>query len=134
LRWGPSWGMARAAAKALLAAAELGPSAEHLISLLAPNGLRVSEATGADIEHLGLERGHRTLVITRKGGRVVTILRPNRCHSGLWVRGRKKRFRSAIKATSAAVLMGGVSPEAPKANSAHGRTLVSAPGTWPMAD
>src|SRR5690348_5816099 len=35
--------------------------------------VRVSEATGADIEHLGLERGHRTLVITRKGGKVVTI-------------------------------------------------------------
>jgi integrase len=44
-----------------------------LISLLALNGLRASEATGADIEHLGLERGHRTLVITRKGGKVVTI-------------------------------------------------------------
>ena len=59
---------------ALLVAAGLGPSAEHaLISLLALNGLRVSEATGADIEHLGLERGHRTLVITRKGGKVVTI-------------------------------------------------------------
>ena len=50
------------------------PPAEHaLISLLALNGLRVSEATGADIEHLGLERGHRTLTITRKGGKVVTI-------------------------------------------------------------
>jgi integrase len=36
-----------------------------VISLLALNGLRVSEATGADIEHLGLERGHRTLTITR---------------------------------------------------------------------
>ena len=49
-------------------------AAEHaLISLLALNGLRVSEATGADIEHLGLERGHRTLTITRKGGKVVTI-------------------------------------------------------------
>ena len=44
-----------------------------LISLLALNGLRVSEATGADIEHLGLERGHRTLTITRKGGKVVTL-------------------------------------------------------------
>jgi len=33
----------------------------------------VSAATGADIQHLGLERGHRTLVITRKGGKVVTI-------------------------------------------------------------
>src|SRR6266513_3448440 len=58
----------------LLVAAGLGTPAEHaLISLLALNGLRVSEATGADIEHLGLERGHRTLTITRKGGKVVTI-------------------------------------------------------------
>ena len=30
-------------------------------------------ATGADIEHLGTEHGHRTLVITRKGGKVATI-------------------------------------------------------------
>ena len=27
----------------------------------------------ADIEHLGSERGHRTLTITRKGGKIVTI-------------------------------------------------------------
>ena len=59
---------------ALLVVAGLGPPAEHaLISLLALNGLRVSEATGADIEHLGLERGHRTLTVTRKGGKVVTV-------------------------------------------------------------
>ena len=65
---------------AILVAAGLGPAAEHaLISLLALNGLRVSETTGADIEHLGLERGHRTLVITRKSGKVVTIpLAPHR--------------------------------------------------------
>jgi len=59
---------------ALLVAAGLGPPAEHaLVSLLALNGLRVSEATGADIEALGIERGHRPLVITSKGGKVVTI-------------------------------------------------------------
>ena len=59
---------------ALLVAAGLGSPAEHALkSLLALNGLRVSEATGADIEALGVERGHRTLVITRKGGKVVTI-------------------------------------------------------------
>jgi integrase/recombinase XerD len=59
---------------ALLVAAGLGLPPEHaLISLLALNGLRVSEATGTGIEHLGLERGHRTLTITRKGGKVVTI-------------------------------------------------------------
>jgi hypothetical protein len=55
---------------ALLVAAGLGPPAEHaLISLLALNGLRVSEATGADIEHLGLERGHRTLTIPARAAR-----------------------------------------------------------------
>jgi hypothetical protein len=59
---------------ALLVAAGLGPAPEHaLISLLALNGLRVSEATGANTEALGQERGHRTLTITRKGGKIVTI-------------------------------------------------------------
>src|SRR6516162_2057541 len=59
---------------ALLVAAGLGTAAEHaLISLLALNGLRVSEAAGANIEAIGLERGHRTLTITRKGGKPVTI-------------------------------------------------------------
>ena len=58
----------------MLVAAGLGTAAEHaLVALLALNGLRVSEATGADIQNLGIERGHRTLVITRKGGKVVTI-------------------------------------------------------------
>jgi integrase/recombinase XerD len=56
---------------ALLVAAGLGAPAGHaLISLLALNGLRVSEATGANIEDLGVECGHRTLAITCK---VVTI-------------------------------------------------------------
>jgi hypothetical protein len=59
---------------ALLVAAGLGPAIEHaLISPLALNGLRVSEATGANIDALGLERGHRTLTILRKGGKIVTI-------------------------------------------------------------
>jgi integrase/recombinase XerD len=59
---------------ALLVAAGLGPAGEHaLLSLLALNGLRVSEAIGADIEVLGLERGHRTLTVVRKGSKVVTI-------------------------------------------------------------
>jgi hypothetical protein len=48
----------------------LRPPAEHtLISLLLLNGLRVSEATGADIEQLGLERGHRMLTINRRAAR-----------------------------------------------------------------
>jgi integrase/recombinase XerD len=69
-----STGLDRNELGAVLVAAGLGSAVEHaLISLLALNGLRVSEATGADIEAMGTERGHRTLVIARKGGKVVTI-------------------------------------------------------------
>jgi integrase len=67
-------GLDRNEVGALLVAAGLASARDHaLVSLLALNGLRVSEATGADIEALGLERGHRTLTILRKGGKVVTI-------------------------------------------------------------
>ena len=41
--------------------------------MLALNGLRVSEAIGANIEALGVERGHRTRTVLRKGGKTVTI-------------------------------------------------------------
>ena len=58
----------------MLVTAGLAGARDHaLLSLLALNGLRVPEAIGADIERLGLERGHRTLVVSRKGGKTVTI-------------------------------------------------------------
>jgi integrase/recombinase XerD len=67
-------GLDRNEVGALLVAAGLGTAAEHaLISLLALNGLWVSEATGADIEALGTERVHRTMAITRKGGKRAVI-------------------------------------------------------------
>lgn len=67
-------GLDRNEVGALLVTAGLAGALDHaLISLLALNGLRVSEATGADIERLAVERGHRTLTILRKGGKVVTI-------------------------------------------------------------
>ncbi len=67
-------GLDRNEVGAMLVAAGLAGARDHaLVSLLALNGLRVSEAIGADIEQLGLERGHRTLVIHRKGGKTVTI-------------------------------------------------------------
>src|SRR6059058_894292 len=66
-------GLDRNEVGSLLVAAGLGASNEHaLISLLAINGLRISEALGADIDKLGLERGHRTLTVLRKGGKIVT--------------------------------------------------------------
>jgi integrase/recombinase XerD len=63
-------GLDRNEVGALLVAAGLDSPAEHaLVSLLALNGLRVSEAVGADIESLSVQRGHRTLAIIRKGGK-----------------------------------------------------------------
>jgi integrase len=59
---------------AMLVAAGLAGARDHaLISLLALNGLRVSEGIGARIEDLALERGHRTLTVLRKGGKTVTM-------------------------------------------------------------
>jgi integrase/recombinase XerD len=67
-------GLDRNEVGALLVAAGLGAPNEHaLISLLAINGLRISEALGADIDALGIERGHRTLTVLRKGAKIVTI-------------------------------------------------------------
>jgi integrase len=37
------------------------------------NGLRISEALGANIDDLDIDRGHRTLRIVRKGGKQVTV-------------------------------------------------------------
>ena len=59
---------------ALLVQAGLGTPRDHtLVTLLAMNGLRISEALNADIEDLDTERGHRTLRIVRKGGKHVTV-------------------------------------------------------------
>jgi site-specific recombinase XerD len=44
-----------------------------LFLLLAMNGLRISEALGADVTDLDTERGHRVLRITRKGGKGATV-------------------------------------------------------------
>ena len=55
---------------AFLVQAGLGSARDHaLASLLALNGLRISEALGADIADLDFDRGHRTLRIVRKGGK-----------------------------------------------------------------
>jgi integrase len=43
------------------------------MTLLALNGLRISEALNADIDDLSTERGHRTLAIVGRGGKRVTI-------------------------------------------------------------
>jgi integrase/recombinase XerD len=67
-------GLERNELGALLVRAGLGSPRDHaLISLLAMNGLRISEALGADIDDLDVDRGHRTWRVVRKGGKQVTI-------------------------------------------------------------
>ena len=50
-----------------------GPRSLALVLLLGFNGLRISEALGLDVEHLGTERGHTVLGIRRKGGKTATV-------------------------------------------------------------
>lgn len=57
----------------LRTAAESSSRDRALAYLLAFNGLRISEALGADVGALGQERGHRTLAVVRKGGRRATV-------------------------------------------------------------
>jgi integrase len=67
-------GLDRNEVGAILVAAGLSSARDHaLVSLMALNGLRVAEVVGTDIEALGLERGHRTLTVLRKGGKTVTM-------------------------------------------------------------
>jgi integrase/recombinase XerD len=70
----PRLGVDRAGLRALLDVAQESSERDHaLVALLALNGLRVSEALGADADDLAHERGHRTLTVRRKGGKQQTI-------------------------------------------------------------
>ncbi|WP_432498885.1 tyrosine-type recombinase/integrase [Kineococcus auxinigenes] len=69
-----STGLSREELTALVAAAEADcPRSLAAVLLLGLNGLRVSEVCGARAEDLGTERGHRVLVLTRKGGQRARI-------------------------------------------------------------
>jgi integrase len=66
--------------KLLLAARDVNPRDFLLVALLGLNGLRVSEAVGANVPDLGSSGGHRTLRVTRKGSkRGVVPLAPIVC-------------------------------------------------------
>jgi integrase/recombinase XerD len=57
-----------------LVEAGLAGGRDHALAcLLGLNGLRVSEACNASIENIGLESGHHTLVVDRKGGKRAII-------------------------------------------------------------
>ena len=80
----PTLGMDRGEAKAFLAAARRreDPRGAALVTLLLHDGLRISEALGADASDLSRSRGHRILTITRKGGaRRDVVLNPATSHA-----------------------------------------------------
>ena len=56
--------------EATLTAARLSPN-PHDFALVAMLGLRIFQACGADIEHLGEGHGHRVLKVHGKGGKIV---------------------------------------------------------------
>ncbi len=67
-------GMDREELGMFLVQAGLSSARDHgLACLLALNGLRVNEACNANIENIRWERGHRTLVVDRKGGKRAVI-------------------------------------------------------------
>jgi site-specific recombinase XerD len=69
-----STGLDRDELASLISAARNDGLRTHaLVLLLAFNGLRISEALDADASDLDVERGHRVLRITRKGGKKSTI-------------------------------------------------------------
>lgn len=68
-------------ARSLVHAADDWPApgrlrASALVALLVFSGVRISEALSADVEDLATDRGHRTLKVHRKGGKVQSIALP----------------------------------------------------------
>jgi integrase/recombinase XerD len=74
----PTLGFTHLQFEALLTAARESPSTSDfaLVALLGLLGLRIFEATGADIADLGEEHGHRVLRVCGKGTKVVLIPLP----------------------------------------------------------
>lgn len=73
----PRLGVDRDEIRALIdEASRCGERTHALIVLLALTGLRISEALGADVADLSVERGHRVLHVTRKGGKRQRVALP----------------------------------------------------------
>jgi integrase/recombinase XerD len=71
----PRRGLDRDEVRALMEAADRSSDRDRaLVWLLALTGARISEVIGTDVGDLGHERGHRTLVVLRKGGKTQTIV------------------------------------------------------------
>lgn len=72
-----STGLDRSELRSLIdSAREHGSRSYAFVCLLALNGLRVSEACDAQVEHLAIERGHHVLHVIRKGGKRARLAIP----------------------------------------------------------
>jgi integrase/recombinase XerD len=74
----PTLGLSHLQFEALLSAARVSANRNDfaLVAMLGLLGLRIFEATGANIEDLGEEHGHRVLRVVGKGTRIVLIPLP----------------------------------------------------------
>jgi integrase/recombinase XerD len=74
----PTLGFTHLQCEALLTAARESPNPRDfaLVAMLGLLGLRIFEATSADIADLGEEHGHRVLRVCGKGGKVVQVPLP----------------------------------------------------------
>ncbi|MFI0374195.1 tyrosine-type recombinase/integrase [Actinomadura sp. 1N219] len=74
----PTLGLSHSQFEALLSAARASanPNDFALVAMLGLLGLRIFEATGADIGDLGEEHGHRVLRVVGKGTRIVLLPLP----------------------------------------------------------
>ena len=90
---------------------------QALACLLGLLGLRISEALNIDIEHLGIERGHRTVTVLGKGSKLAVIPLPPRVaravdlaarRAGRWAAaaGRFRRMHSERRPEPRSVLLG----------------------------
>jgi site-specific recombinase XerD len=74
----PTLGLTHLQFEAILTAARESDNDNDfaLVAMLGLLGLRIFEATGADVEHLGEEHGHRVLRVHGKGDKVVLVPLP----------------------------------------------------------
>jgi integrase/recombinase XerD len=75
----PTLGLGHLQFEALVTAARLSPNINDfaLIAMLGLLGLRIFEATGANISDLGEEHGHRVLKVHGNGGKTVLVPLPS---------------------------------------------------------